>query len=434
MSGESSEEEDGPGADQGDRDDTNAIQQVGEFVSMIMNSVHQEVAVPGPSGSANVAGVAAGMAMRLACQPTSRRRNSQEPEPLPPIECFPTPPETRSPSCDPATCPNSIRNFLCEAKSLFSYYQRCKQLIEASNRPDFDNWEWLDSCMQKMATHPRVSDKMKLSYYLTNKDNARTFRLIQKNFNLNLDEQFYMGKMNLLHIACDSGWANLASELVLVERMDVNLPCPSEHMRPGNLTPLMLASGAGHKNVVEVLLQRPDLLLDQRDKEGFTAIFHSCNHGSNRVGDQHGYFRRLWSWDLSEEQLNSMEGIARENSRDILRMLITHGCDIQAKDNSGANVLCRASAVENFESVLKFLVEVGCRPTHNALNWTRVKNPGCVGLIESELRTPKSLLRQSRLKVWTCLRSSTQPFQTSLNNLGGDNGLPFILVDYLNCR
>ena len=28
MSGESSEEEDGPGADQGDRDDTNAIQQV----------------------------------------------------------------------------------------------------------------------------------------------------------------------------------------------------------------------------------------------------------------------------------------------------------------------------------------------------------------------------------------------------------------------
>ena len=63
---------------------------------MIMNSVHQEVAVPGPSGSANVAGVAAGMAMRLACQPTSRRRNSQEPEPLPPIECFPTPPETRS--------------------------------------------------------------------------------------------------------------------------------------------------------------------------------------------------------------------------------------------------------------------------------------------------------------------------------------------------
>ena len=43
-----------------------------------------------------------------------------------------------------------------------------------------------------------------------NKDNARTFRLIQQSFQLNLDDQFYMGKMNLLHIACDSGWANLA--------------------------------------------------------------------------------------------------------------------------------------------------------------------------------------------------------------------------------
>ena len=53
---------------------------------------------------------------------------------------------------------------------------------------------------------------MLFRYFLHNKDNAKTFRLIQKNFQLNLDEQFYMGKMNLLHIACDSGWANLARD------------------------------------------------------------------------------------------------------------------------------------------------------------------------------------------------------------------------------
>ena len=52
-----------------------------------------------------------------------------------------------------------------------------------------------------------------------------------------------MGKMNLLHIACDSGWWQLAGELVEVESMDANLACPSPNMRPGNLTPLMLASG-----------------------------------------------------------------------------------------------------------------------------------------------------------------------------------------------
>jgi len=36
------------------------------------------------------------------------------------------------------------------------------------------------------------------------------------------------------------------------------------------------------RNVVEVLVQRDDLILDQRDKEGFTALFHACNHGTNR--------------------------------------------------------------------------------------------------------------------------------------------------------
>jgi hypothetical protein len=49
-----------------------------------------------------------------------------------------------------------------------------------------------------------------------------------------------------------------------------------------------------------VLLERSDLLIDQRDTEGFTALFHACNHGKYRVGDQHGYFRRLWSWDLRQ--------------------------------------------------------------------------------------------------------------------------------------
>ena len=57
-------------------------------------------------------------------------------------------------------------------------------------------------------------------------------------------------------------------------------------------------AGAGHTAVVRVLLARPDLRIDQRDTEGFTALFHACNHGKYRVGDQHGYFRRLWSWDL----------------------------------------------------------------------------------------------------------------------------------------
>merc|ERR1712004_555915 len=98
-------------------------------------------------------------------------------------------------------------------------------------------------------------------------------------------------------------------------------------MRPAALTPLMLAAGAGHTNIVETLLE-PEVGVDTeaRDGYGMTALFHTCNHGLHRVniiefnsnfklppqvGDQHGHFRRLWSWDLSPDQLTHMEELAR---------------------------------------------------------------------------------------------------------------------------
>ena len=38
---------------------------------------------------------------------------------------------------------------------------------------------------------------------------------------------------------------------------------------------------------------------EMKDSYGMTAVFHTCNNGFNRLGDQHGYYRKLWSWDLS---------------------------------------------------------------------------------------------------------------------------------------
>ena len=131
-----------------------------------------------------------------------------------------------------------------------------------------------------------------------------------------------------------------------------------------------------------------------------------------------------------------MERIARENSKDILRILIINGSDINTKDNTGATVLNRASTVENFEDVIKFLVEVGCRITQNNLSWIRIKNPELTELIEFELQNPKSLVRQSRQVWWKCLRSSRSKtkFHNKLESFGESNSLPYILVDYLNCR
>ena len=76
------------------------------------------------------------------------------------------------------------------------------------------------------------------------------------------------------------------------------------------------------------MLSQPDIKLELKDSYGMTAVFHACNHGHHRVGDQHGYFRRLWSWDLSQQQLDQMENLARENALQILKTLIRHGADV----------------------------------------------------------------------------------------------------------
>jgi len=280
---------------------------------------------------------------------------------------------------------NSLQEFassIREAASLFSTYNKTLRLIESSSTENFEHWTKLTECVTEIAHHPRVTDKMKMRCLLVNKDNVRTFRILQGNFKLDLDNLFYMGKMNLLHISCDTGWYGLARELVTDHAMNVNLPCPSLHMRPGCLTPLMLAVGAGHLAVVKVLLQAPDLDLEQKDSYGMTAVFHACNHGAHRVGDKHGYFRRLWSWDLSQDQLDQMEALARDNALAILRVLAGSGANMFERDNTGASILTRAASVDNFVEVIKFLVSAGCKVTENVLNWIRVRNPDCCDLAE----------------------------------------------------
>jgi hypothetical protein len=220
---------------------------------------------------------------------------------------------------------------------------------------------------------------MKMRCFLINRDNVRTFRLLQGRFQADLDSLFYMGKMNLLHIAADAGWSELARELLAAPHsMAPDLRCPSVHMRPAGLTPLMLAAGAGHLEVrplvgcqplvstfvqvVTVLLEQPGLDTELKDSYGMTALFHTCNHGHHRVGDQHGYFRRLWSWDLSPAQLEAMEALGRTSALPILRCLVQHGAALHQRDNTGAGLLTRAASVDRFQPVLEFLIEVSWLP------------------------------------------------------------------------
>ena len=336
---------------------------------------------------------------------------------------------------------NSLQEFassIREAATLFSTYNKTLRLIESSSNESFLYWTKLTECVTEIAQHSRVTDKMKMRCFLVNRDNVKTFRILQEHFKLDLDNLFYMGKMNLLHISCDTGWSDLARELVLDQKMNVNLPCPSLHMRPGCLTPLMLAVGAGHLHVVKVLLQAPDLQLEQKDSYGMTAVFHACNHGAHRVGDKHGYFRRLWSWDLSQDQFDQMEALARDNALDILRVLAGSGANMFERDNTGASILTRSASVDNFVEVIKFLVSVGCKVTENVMNWIRVRNPDCSDLVETSLRVPGSLLQQSRIRIWSLLRQGreggSQDYKEKMKALAASAQIPVILSDYLECK
>ena len=336
---------------------------------------------------------------------------------------------------------NSLQEFassIREAATLFSTYNKTLRLIESSSNESFLYWTKLTECVTEIAQHSRVTDKMKMRCFLVNRDNVKTFRILQEHFKLDLDNLFYMGKMNLLHISCDTGWSDLARELVVDQKMNVNLPCPSLHMRPGCLTPLMLAVGAGHLHVVKVLLQAPDLQLEQKDSYGMTAVFHACNHGAHRVGDKHGYFRRLWSWDLSQDQLDQMEALARDNALDILRVLAGSGANMFERDNTGASILTRSASVDNFVEVIKFLVSVGCKVTENVMNWIRVRNPDCSDLVETSLRVPGSLLQQSRIRIWSLLRQGreggSQDYKEKMKALAASAQIPVILSDYLECK
>ena len=105
---------------------------------------------------------------------------------------------------------NTIHEFahsIREAASLFSTYNKTLRLIESSAADTFSHWAKLTECVAEIATHPRVTEKMKMRCFLINKDNVTTFKLLQEHFKLDLDNLFFMGKMvSFTSLVCISSW------------------------------------------------------------------------------------------------------------------------------------------------------------------------------------------------------------------------------------
>ena len=95
-----------------------------------------------------------------------------------------------------------------------------------------------------------------------------------------------------------------------------------------------------------------------------------------------------------------MEELARAEALNVVRLLVRNGANLQQRDKTGASLLTRAASVDNFEPVIEFLLEAGCRVTENILNWVRVRNPRLTSKVEKELKAPGPLLRQARCAVW----------------------------------
>ena len=51
-----------------------------------------------------------------------------------------------------------------------------------------------------------------------------------------------------------------------------------------------------------------------------------------------------------------MEELARAEALNVVRLLVRNGASLQQQDNTGASLLTRAARVNNFESVIDFLL------------------------------------------------------------------------------
>ena len=65
---------------------------------------------------------------------------------------------------------------------------------------------------------------------------------------------------------------------LLLERGDIDV----NQADKDGVAPLQVAAGIGHDNIVRLLLERPDIKINQANKFGFTALYMAANDGNVR--------------------------------------------------------------------------------------------------------------------------------------------------------
>jgi ankyrin repeat protein len=103
------------------------------------------------------------------------------------------------------------------------------------------------------------------------------------------------------------------------------------------LTPLMLASHKGHKQIVDFLISH-GADVNIRTKIGYTPLFSACIHGNLAIAEaliHHGADVNAKYYD--KEPL--LGYAALKGNKDIVELLLNHGADPFAADETGMTAL-----------------------------------------------------------------------------------------------
>ena len=241
---------------------------------------------------------------------------------------------------------------------------------------------------------------------------------------------------NILHIACDRGWQDLVQELVENHGDEIDVNCLS-FVEPAS--PLMIAASKGDINIMELLLQHPQINVDlaEEDGSGWTAVTWAANY-------------------FSEE--------CNETALRMMRTLIRHGASIDIKftestdskwtiSGAATTLLSLVASIPwncpQSSRMIQYLVEeAGCPVTPDVMDRVRKYNPGSAALCQKWLGVPSSLKMQARAAVRkTLMKAETGPccdrgrccarsrltFTQRIGKLIEDGNLPKPLLSYLLC-
>ncbi|KAL5590166.1 hypothetical protein FOBRF1_013723 [Fusarium oxysporum] len=155
-----------------------------------------------------------------------------------------------------------------------------------------------------------------------------------------------------IHLACSKGSKEIVEVLLDHYSCDV--------LEGGSQTPLHVAAGYGHLEVVNLLLDR-DADIRLTDEEGQTALHHAAGNGSLEI------VKRLYDKYRGLLRVNNKEGqtalhyAARRGHVEIAEFLIAEGIDVNRCDSQKRTALHLAAGQGSYP-VVKMLLQGGALP------------------------------------------------------------------------